>query len=355
MAGGNVTAPFRLMPVIDATVDDAEIVVFLADRADATAFHSPAWCNAVARATGHRFHRLAARNAAGHLVGYLPLHHVRSMLFGDALVSTGFAVEGGILADDPATAEALAAAAVALAGELGVKSIELRGGHLPNGWQHDSVTNVLFERPLATDRDAELAAIPRKHRAEVRKGLANDFAIRTGSDAGGRRDHYAVYAESVRNLGTPVFPRRLFDAVLDAFGDDADILTVADAEGPVSSVLTLYWRGSALPYWGGGRWSARSLRGNERMYFELMNHARARGMARFNFGRSKADSGPAAYKKNWGFEARPLSYARWTADGASARNTDARSGKYQLMVSTWQKLPLWLANRIGPFIARQLG
>src|SRR3546814_4563083 len=97
-------------------------------------------------------------------------------------------------------------------------------------------------------------------------------------------------SDLVRNLGTPVFPKTLFDAVLDVFGEDADILTVRHAETPVASVLSLYWRGTVMPYWGGGTFAARGLRANELMYYALMNHARAKGCSRFDFGRSKVGS-----------------------------------------------------------------
>ncbi|HAV79618.1 MAG TPA: FemAB, partial [Erythrobacter sp.] len=133
-----------------------------------------------------------------------------------------------------------------------------------------------------------------------RKGLKHDLTVTTGTAETDRAAHYAVYAQSVRNLGTPVFPRTLFDAVLDRFGDDADILTVRQGELPVASVLSLYHRGTVMPFWGGGTWSARGLRANERMYYELMTHARRRGCTRFDFGRSKTGSGPYAFKKNWG-------------------------------------------------------
>ena len=335
-------------------ISDAALASFMATRPAATPFHDPRWGRAIERATGHRWHVLGAHAANGALVGVLPVHAIRSRLFGAMLASTGFAVDGGILADDASAAAALGDAAVALASDLGIGQIELRGGMAPTGWAVDSETRCTFARPLAADSDAELAAIPRKHRAEVRKALANPFDVTTGSGEADRRAHYAVYAESVRNLGTPVFPRALFDAVLDCFGDDADILTVRHDGVAVASVLSLYWRGTVMPYWGGGTRAARALRANERMYFALMDHARQRGCTRFDFGRSKVGSGPAAYKKNWGFEAVPLHYARWSADGAE-RPTGPVSQKYQLMVNAWQKLPLWLANRVGPVIARQLG
>ena len=360
MARRGVNAPVRPVqegfsgaPLSDAVAWDA----YVAAHPAATPFHSRAWCEAVAKATGHRCHLVAARNAAGILTGILPLHHIRSPLFGQALVGSGFAVGGGLLADDPLVAATLAQGAADMAKSLGVPSIELRGGHLPGGegWSREEGVYAGFTRDLAADDDAELLAIPRKQRAEVRKVLDSELTVTSGTHAAERRDHYRIYATSVRNLGTPVFPKALFDAVLDAFGDDADILTVRENGTAVASVLSLYWRGAVMPYWGGGLAEARRLRANELMYFALMRHAWARGCTRFDFGRSKVGTGPFAYKKNWGFEPRPLAYARWLAPGETARDTNPNSAKYRLQVDLWKKMPLWAANRLGPLIARGLG
>lgn len=350
----NAFTSFRTDAISVDLISDSALDAFLASTAEATIFHSAAWCRAVACATGHDWRVLGAFSS-GTLVGVLPLHILRSRLFGSALVSSGFAVDGGIVALNADATAALAGAAKTLAQVEGITNVDLRGGAVPLGWAIDDTTYLGFVRPLAVDSDAELAAIPRKHRAEVRKALANPLAVSVGRDAAARRVHYATYAESVRNLGTPVFPRGLFDSVLEAFGEDADILTVHHEGKAVASVISLYWRGTVLPYWGGGTQAARGLRANERMYFALMDHARSRGMTHFDFGRSKAGSGPAAYKKNWGFEPQPLSYARWSADPAAVRDTNPTSAKYRLMVEMWQKMPLWLANRVGPMISRQLG
>ncbi len=95
------------------------------------------------------------------------------------------------------------------------------------------------------------------------------------------------------------------------------------------------------------------MRANDRMYFALMGHARARGCARFDFGRSKTGTGAAAFKKNWGFVPEPRTYA--TRHAGAARAVNPLNPKYALMVRTWQRLPLPVANLLGPWIARGLG
>ena len=340
----------------------ARLEGFVQAHPDGTPFHRPDWLRAVAAGTGNAALALVAERA-GTIVGCLPLNEIHSPVFGRLLASSGFAVGGGALVLPGEQAGPLLAAAEELALRRSCPAIELRGGALPAdvlggfrpGWALRTHSHCGFVRELAADDDAQLTAIPRKQRAEVRKSLANPLDIAIGTAEADRAAHYAVYAESVRNLGTPVFPRRLFDAVLDAFGAEADILTVRHAGQPVASVLSLYHRGAVMPYWGGGTWDARRLRANDRMYFELMCHARRRGCTRFDFGRSKTGSGPYDFKRNWGFEPEPLSYAAWTAPGAEARDADPNSARHRLQIAVWRKLPLALANRLGPWIARGLG
>ncbi|GAY21884.1 MULTISPECIES: FemAB family XrtA/PEP-CTERM system-associated protein [Sphingobium] len=321
-----------------------------------TPFHRPAWLTGVERGTGNRAHMLAAVAPSGEMAGLLPLHHVKSALFGQALVSSGFAVDGGILASDPAAVPALAAACEGMARDGRIASVEIRGGPAPGrGWALHEGSHLGFARPIAADDEAELLAVPRKHRAELRKALANDaLRVEIGREARHRQAHYRVYSESVRNLGTPVFPARLFREVLAAFGEDADILAVYEGERPVSAVLTLYHQGRVMPFWGGGIADARRLRSNELMYFRLMGHGRARGMRVFDFGRSKTGSGQAAWKKSFGFDPVPLSYHSWSATG-ERRDIDPNSPHYQRRIDLWKKLPLPVANLIGPLIARGLG
>jgi FemAB-related protein (PEP-CTERM system-associated) len=351
-----VNAPFALnerVRAVDLRQPDeaARIEGFVAELGGSV-FHRPAWLTAVERGTGQRARGLVAEKG-GQLTGWLPLSEVHSPVFGRMLASSGFAVEGGVLAEREVTATALCRAAEEYAVRLSCPTVELRGGSAPDDWRTRTDSHGGFVAPIRAGDEAQLLAIPRKQRAEVRKGLESDLEVTIGSGPQDRADHYAVYAESVRNLGTPVFPRAVFDAVLDAV--DADILTVRHQRRPVASVLSLYHGDAVLPYWGGGTQAARALRANDRMHFELMRHARMQGCARFDFGRSKTGSGAWSFKKNWGFEPEPLSYSSWTAPGAPKRDADPTSTRYAARIALWRRLPLALANRLGPAIARGLG
>ncbi len=358
-----MNAPFLGAAAQCRVVDLAEpgealrLEAFVARHPDGTPFHRPAWLQAVAVGTGNNALALVAERR-GEVQAYLPLNEIHSPIFGRMLASSGFAVGGGMLSRDDVSTDRLFAVLEELALRRSCPAIELRGGVLPTeraGWKirHDS--HCGFVAPLALDDEAQLLAVPRKQRAEVRKGLANELTIEAGSGASDRAAHYAVYSQSVRNLGTPVFPRSLFDAVLDRFGSDADILTVRSNGAAVASVLSLYHGGAVMPYWGGGTRAARLLRANDVMYYSLMLHARQRGCESFDFGRSKTGSGAYDFKRNWGFEPEPLGYAQWTAPGTQARDADPTSDRHSASIALWQRLPLAVANRLGPLIARGLG
>jgi FemAB-related protein (PEP-CTERM system-associated) len=350
----NMAAPIAPLAVTTAGPDDARLQAFVRSHPRATFFHLPEWTAAVERGTGQKGHYLIAEQG-GAVRGVLPLTEIRSLLFGNALVSAGFATGGGILAEDERVAGALANAAWELADRLGCTSAELRGGPVPEGWQATAGIYANFERTLPDDAEGLLASIPKRQRAEIRRAQGFPLESSSGTDRRHRDAHYRVYAESVRNLGTPVFPRALFDAMLDAFGDKARIDLVWKDGRPLASMLSFIFGDRCSPYWGGGTREARQWRANDLVYYETLRRGLEAGCTHADFGRSKIGSGPWARKRIWGFEETELTYAVRTADGAAPRAVNPDDPKYRLKVAAWQKLPLWAANRLGPLIARGLG
>lgn len=351
------------LPIVTGEVRRAELAdprecrradEYVAVRPDAELFHRPQWSRAVERGCRQRSHYLVAEDGSGRLVGCLPLTEIRSPLFGNALVSVGFATGGGVLADDPLVGGRLAQAGWRLAERLGCPTLELRGGALPDGWQVRDDVYAGFVRELPQGDEAIMRAMKRRHRS-IRRAQAFELEVRGGRAATDLDDLCAAYGESVRNLGSPVYPRALFAAMLDEFGEDADILTIAREGRPLASCLNFYFKGTVSAYWGGGTAESRDWLANDLMYYEVMRRGAARGCTRFDFGRSKVGTGAYSYKCNWGFDPQPLRYALRTADGVPPRDINPLSARYRLQVAAWQKMPLWLANRLGPHIARGLG
>jgi FemAB-related protein (PEP-CTERM system-associated) len=152
-----------------------------------------------------------------------------------------------------------------------------------------------------------------------------------------------------------VFPRKWFTALLDAFPGESDVLTVLDGERPVAAVLNFHWRDEVLPYYGGGTAAARACHANDFMYWEVMRRAVPRGARLFDFGRSKLGTGAFAFKKNWGFEPRPLAYRFRLRQGATIPEQNPTNPKYRLLIAAWKRLPLPVAGLIGPRLVRGLG
>ena len=329
---------------------------FVRATESATFFHRAAWERVIRDVFGHATHYAFAEQD-GAIVGVLPLARMKTFLFGDVLASTPFCVYGGTAAVTPEAAAALEAHAIALQAKLGVPALEFRriGAEDP-GWTARPPLYYTFRKAivLTGDDEKDMARnIPRKQRAEVRKGFKRGLTSVSNSDTD---TLHRVYAESVRNLGSPVFPRRYFRALAEAFPDEHDVTTVLHEGRPVASVLSFHFRGEVLPYYGGGTVAARALSANEVMYWEVMRRAgNERGAVRFDFGRSKAGTGAFDYKKNWGFEPEQLHYCYRLAPGAAIPENNPNNPKYRLFIALWKRLPVAVANVLGPPLVRGLG
>jgi len=291
---------------------------FVEQCPNATFFHLTGWRRVIERSFGHRSFYLYAERA-GAIEGVLPLFHVKSALFGKALISLPFCVYGGPATMDDEARNALDRAARDLADRLDVGHVEYR--HL-------------------------------EQRAMVRKGLK--LGVRSELDDDCARLH-RVYSVSVRNLGTPVFPRRYFEELKRVFGDACEILVLTHQGAPVSGVMSFYFRDQVLPYYGGGTEQARVVAANDVMYWEVMRRACERGYRLFDFGRSKRGTGAFDFKKNWGFPVEPLHYQFVMRRGGKPPEINPLNPKFRIFVETWKRLPLGVANALGPHIVRYLG
>lgn len=331
--------------------DAARWDAFVTSCPEATFFHRAGWKSVLERAFGHSTHFLFAQRG-NKIEAILPLGHIRSLLFGNSLISTPFCVYGGVAASNDEARTALTEAGVNLAEQLGVDYLELRYQEAQNPEWPRKDLYVTFRKPIDPDPEKNLLEIPRKQRAVVRKGMKEDLVGVIDQEID--RFFYA-YSASVRNLGTPVFARKYFQILRDVFGDDCEILTIEHNGQVVSSVMSFYFRDEVLPYYGGGTTEARNLKANDFMYWELMRRAAERGIYIFDYGRSKQGTGSYSFKKHWGFEPQPLHYEVKLVKAREIPEVNPLNPKYRYFIQAWQKLPLSISQWIGPFISKNLG
>ncbi len=321
----------------------------------ATFFHRFGWSRVAKEAYGYDACYLMAERG-GALCGVLPLIDVRSPLMGRNLISTAFTVGGGIAADDAQSVSALAEAALVEGRRRGVGYVELRGARAAvEDWLVKDAVYAGFERTFPVDEKENLSAIPRRRRAEVRKGLK---ALEDGSlkyeFAHDIDRFYSLYARAVRDLGTPIFPRRFADAVAHEFWDESEILTIACRREPVLVLLTFYGQGKTMPYYFGASPNARAFRAYDLAIWLQMRRGIDRGLRRFDFGRSKIGTGSFDFKSFWGFEAEPLEYQYALIGARDVPNVSPNNPKFARFSQMWKRLPMPVANLAGPFLARHL-
>jgi FemAB-related protein (PEP-CTERM system-associated) len=332
--------------------DDSRWDEFVRACAGGTFFHLSAWKRVIEHAFGHRTYYLLCERA-GAVTGVLPLTHVKTLLFGSSLISNAFGVHGGPIAADGESLHLLEEEAVRLMDALAVPVLELRSfSDTRADWPSRADLYATFVRPIDPAVERNLKLIPRKQRAMIRKAQSNQLR----SEIDNEIDRlYDIYAESVRNLGTPVFGKNYFRILREEFADCSDIVTVTSNGRAVASVLIFYFRDQVLPYYGGGVHAARALAANDFMYWEVMRRAGERGYQVFDFGRSKVGTGSYAFKHNWGFEATPLTYQFRVAAGRSIPDLNPLNPKFQLFVALWKRLPLPIAAMLGPPIVKGIG
>lgn len=323
------------------------------DQCDATTFfHRAGWQTVLERAFGHKTHFLYVE-CNGNITGVLPLAQVKSALFGHSLSSLPFCVYGGIAASDPQSEEALREAACGLAQNLGVDALEMRNLNATNTDWPKKDLYATFRKPIGPDHDENMKGIAPKQRTMIRKGIRS--GLEGELDSGVERI-YKVYSESVRNLGTPVFSKKYFKVLRQVFADDCDVLMIKYDGTDVAGVLSFYFKGEVLPYYGGSIEQAREIKAvNHFMYWDLMCRAADRGCISFDFGRSKVGTGPYLFKKNYGFDPEPLPYEYFLVKSEVVPEVNPNNPKYKHFINLWKMLPLPVANMIGPFLARSLG
>ena len=341
--------------IVQELQNDADWENFSGPPGRGSLYHALVWRRVIREAFGHRPHYLVARNGSG-VRGLLPLVEMKSALFGHFLVSLPFLNYGGIVADGAEAEAELARGAVDVARECGASHIELRQASPMQegieGWtlrQHKAALVI----KLASDSKAHWDGISSRLRGKVRKAEKNEatFAV---SGAESLDAFYGLYALNMRDLGTPVYARAFFERVVSTMGDCARILLVRRAGHPAAAAIALRHGNTIELPWICQDYRESAFNVNEFLYWKAIEWACASGASELDLGRSSIDAGTYRFKVQWNPEIRPLYWYYWTAPGVPLPQLNPDNPKFALAVRCWKKLPLGVANRVGPWIVRNI-
>ena len=325
---------------------------YLDERTQRTFYQQPAWLNVLSRGMHHEPVFLQACRS-GQIVGVLPLAFVRSRLFGRFLVSLPYLNSAGVVADDNEAAVRLVGRAISLADKFDVKNLELRHETaVDHPRLQKSVTDKVHMRLTLPESEDDLwNSVGSKVRNQIRKARKDERI----SISWGRRqllgEFYDVFCRNMRDLGTPPFGRDLFAAILDTFPTQSEIACVRLDGRTIAAGLLIHGPGvTEVP-------SASSLRrfnstnANMLLYWNLLTRSIERGQHTFDFGRSTRDGGTHRFKAQWGAEESPAVWQHYVRNG-DASDLRPSSGRFDLLIRTWQRLPVWLTRLVGPSIVR---
>ena len=323
---------------------------FIAARGDDAGYHAWDWQRVFERAFGHRTVYLIARQGQD-VAGVLPLVEIRSRLFGNTLTSLPFLNYGGVISASPSAASALLAAAAETAHQHRCRHVELR--HVAQQFP-----DLPCKRHKVSMRLRVAAnmwdALDRKVRNQIRKAEKSGLVVERGGEAM-VGDFYKVFARNMRDLGTPVYSRRLFEEVLRAFPDRAQLHMVRLQGAPIAAGLTFRSASMVQLPWASSIRDFNSLCANVLLYWDAIQFTQQTGAPVFDMGRSTVNEGTYRFKARWGAEPVPLNWEyQLLKTPGDMPNVSPANPKFHLAIALWQKLPLSITTRVGPMIVRAI-
>lgn len=338
--------------VLTADATEAEWNAFIESREDASGYHLWGWRRVFAKVFRHECCYLAVK-ASGRIVGVLPLVLFDSWIFGRFGVSVPFLNYGGVVAESEAAARALVSAAESLGRERRLSHIELRHVDARFPALPAKRHKVAMRLPLPATADTLWQTLDRKVRNQVRKAEKSDLtAVSGGAEL--LRDFYSVFAQNMRDLGTPVYSRRFFAAIFKEFPSAARVFVVWRGAKPVAASITLRWRQAIEVPWASSLRDYRALSPNMLLYWAMLQHTVNAGCSTFDFGRSTPDQGTFHFKRQWGAEATPLAWEYILLGKQQLPDQSPDNPKFRLAIEAWRRLPVRVTTSLGPLIVRSI-
>ena len=332
---------------------------YVLSHPDASPYHLFAWKRAVEDAYKHKGIYLMADDD-GVLKGVLPLVYLKPLLLTGQLVSLPFCDLGGVLSESKEIGELLISEAVSLVKKLKAKCIEFRN----NTPTHETQVNglqimtqshkVSMILELGKSSDLLWDSFKSKLRSQIRKAEKNGLQFIWGNKDQ-MNDFYQLFCQNMRDLGSPVHSKEWFNMIIWHYDHNAKLGLVYYDNKPIGGGIILVAGKKVCVSWASTLREHNKLSPNMLLYWNFLKYSADNGYNKFDFGRSTPDEGTYKFKLQWGSEPKPLYWDNMTINGRKTKQvTTQTSSKREKVEQLWQKLPLPVANYLGPSIRKYI-
>ena len=347
--------------------DTADWNAYVAAHQHGSAYHHSAWGRAINQTYGHQVFNLMAYDSTGTVIGVLPLVHIKHFLFGNNLFSLPFADLGGILADDAEVEKALLTKAIEIAAEHTIPTIELRQTYElsesvlssdtkfkfdTNASQQTAKVRMLLDLPDSSEQ--LMTSFKSKLRSQIRRPLKDGLTAKVGGTEL-LNDFYIIFAENMRDLGSPVHSKRFIENLLNELPESTRILIVYKDDTPLACSLTLGHGKILANPWASSLRRYSRLSPNMLLYWSMLEYACENGFTAFDFGRSTPDEGTYKFKKQWGAKESPLCWQIFSNQTETSNSSTTDKSKFELAMQVWKKLPVSVSKVLGPVVRKNIG
>ncbi len=326
---------------------------YVASHPEGSIYHLTAWQLLISKQFGHSSSYLYSLDDKQKINAVLPVVQLKSRLFGNYMVSVPYFNYGGALADTAQLATGLMAEAGNIAQKNNASHVEFRDTQTYEGnWglREDKVVMLL---DLPSESETLWKDIGTKVRAQIKRPQREPVSVKHGGlDL--LDDYYQVFAQNMRDLGTPVYAKSFFKFILEAFPDNAHIICVYHNNKPAAVGFLLGYKNRMEIPWASALREFNRISVNMLLYWEVLKYSIEQGYTQFDFGRSTINAGTYRFKKQWGAKPRQLYWHYWLSEGQDVPRLNPDNPKYKLVIAVWQKLPVWLTKIIGPPIVKNL-
>ena len=327
---------------------------YVENNKNASVYHLLEWKNVIKEVFGHETYYFYAIDDNGVVKGVLPLVILNSLVFGNFMVSLPFFNYAGVLAETPAIDRQLFLKAASLAKELKAKHILYRQQKEISLDYPCNLDKVSLALELPETVEALSKQFKSKLRSQIKRPLREGIKIHIGGEEL-LPDFYQVFSINMRDLGTPVYSRKFFYEMFRVFPDKCHLVVAKINEKPVSAAFLIGYKDVMEVPWASTLRQYNSIGANMFLYSEMLKFCIEKGYKTFDFGRSSVDSGTLRFKKQWGtLTTRQLYWYSWADEGSVAENISPKNPKYQIAIKAWKKMPLIMANFLGPMIVKNI-